>query len=112
MSAKLRMARSRLQAQLTGGKESRDIGLEEAHARTVLAITRKIHKGEARARVLSKELKTIRVELRRDRRELRIILQRDPNATRVSLEAAGPPDAIDASEHRREHVSNETGRKP
>jgi hypothetical protein len=39
-------------------------------------------------------------------------LQRDPNATRVSLEAAGPPDAIDASEHRREHVSNETGRKP
>src|SRR4051812_26841833 len=94
----------RLTAQITG--KGREAVSQEAHARTVLAITGKIHRKAARLRALTSELKRLRRELRRDRTELRIILQRDTTMTLEGsddlLELAGQANAVDASTSRLE----------
>jgi hypothetical protein len=83
------------------------IGAEEAHARNVEAIARRIAKRETRIRQIMRELKTLRLQNRQDRRELRAVLQRKPIDIENEIQArvhdvAGMPDAIDISEHHRE----------
>jgi hypothetical protein len=90
----------RLTAALTG--KGREVGPEEAHVRTVLAITSKVHRKQARLKALLAEVKRLRRELRHDRRELRAVLQRTPAVTDAQLELAGGADAIDAVNHRLE----------
>jgi hypothetical protein len=87
---------ARLTAAITG--KGREVGPEEAHARAVLAITRRIHTREARRRRLQAELKKLGQDLRADRLELRAVLQRDASISIDSpvLELAGQADAIDA----------------
>jgi hypothetical protein len=95
---------ARLTAQITG--KAREVGPEEAHARAVLAITRRIHTREARRRRLQAELKKLAGDLRADRLELRAVLQRDASITIDSpaLELAGPATAIDAVQARYERA--------
>jgi hypothetical protein len=90
----------RLTAQITG--KAREVGPEEAHARAVLAITRRIHTREARRRRLQAELKKLAGDLRADRLELRAVLQRDSSITvdDPRLDLAGKADAIDAVQAR------------
>lgn len=91
------------QAVVTGKEGSKPLGPEEAHVKNVTAITRYIFTLERQLRANRQEHKTLTVNLRAARRELRAVLQRD---TRMTLDAqaelAGVPDAIDAAEHRRE----------
>jgi hypothetical protein len=94
---------ARLSAVLSGG--AREVGADEAHARNVLIITGKIHKKRARLRALVAEVKRLRRELRRDRHELRLVLQRDSTIRTEddpALQAGGRADAIDAVQARGE----------
>jgi hypothetical protein len=84
----------RLTAAITG--KGREVGAEEAHVRSVLAITGKVHRKQARLRALVVEIKRLRRELRHDKRELRAVLQRTPVVTDEQLELAGGADAVDA----------------
>jgi hypothetical protein len=97
------MRRPRLQAAITGkaGKQ-RELGPEASHERNVLAITRRIHTKAARLRRLTEEAKQLRAELRADRRELRLVLQRSSSFTFEQLEAGGKCDAVDAVINRQE----------
>ena len=87
-------ARTRLTAIITG--KAREVGPAAAHEKTVLAITRRIHKKEQQLREASATVKRLRKELRADRRELRVILQRSSEFTTEQLEVAGNADAVDA----------------
>ena len=86
-------------------KVAKEIGPKESHARNVLAITKRIHAKEAMRRQLNASIKKLSKELRAERRELRLVLQRDSTVFEADsrlLDIAGKADAIDASTNRRE----------
>lgn len=93
---------ARIQAVMHNRAPGRTIGTEEAHARNVEAIGRKIARLLAEQTRLRKRGKEVSTELRATRRELRAVLQRDSRMTEDQALLAGQPDAIDASEAARE----------
>lgn len=96
----MRQSAARIQGVITG--KTRAVGPIEAHERTVLAVTRRIHTLERERREIQQRGKRIAVELRHKRRELRALLQRDSSITEEQTEISGKADAVDASEARRE----------
>lgn len=73
----------------------------ETFERNILAITRRIVVLEQKARALKKQLAETRANLKRTRRELRIIYQRDSSIgieDSPMLDAAGKADAVDAAQ--------------
>lgn len=105
MSKSFSSRTARLSAVVTGRAREWGVGPSEAHARTVLAITRRIHRATDRVRQLRSDLRSLQGELRFARRELRAVLQRDATTTSEEdprLAVAGRADAIDATTHRSE----------
>lgn len=92
-----RQSHARIQGQITG--KAREVGPIEAHERNVLAVSKRIVNLALKVRTLQRQLKEARAEMKAKRRELRAILQRDPNATEdtPALGLGGKADAVDAS---------------
>ena len=84
---------SRISAAITG--RGREVGPIEAHERTVMAVAAKIERKRRQLRDLTSRIKSLRRELRHDRREFRLLLQNKPDVTLEQLELGGQADGTD-----------------
>jgi hypothetical protein len=83
----------RLTAAITG--KAREVGPEEAHARTLLALGRVITQMEKRMREATATAKRLKKELRGKRREFRVLAQRNSSISLEQLEVGGKADGVD-----------------